>query len=543
VAFSERLAIIIDAQFKGAQALSRATEDTKKMGKSVVDVQNRWSKFARVGDVAIAGLAGGVALFGNRLLGNAAELEAWNTKVDTVFEDSADGVRRWADDLNERFGVTDDELAGLAASFGDLLKPMGFTADQAAGMSKDVVGLAGALSEWTGGQKSAAEVAEILGSAMTGEREALKSLGIVITEADIQQRLLEKGQQDLTGAALAQAEAIATQELIFERSADAQKAYAEGSNEALVAQNKLKATVAELQEKLAATVVWFTESETRMKLLGVAITALITGYAALKVAAISSAAASSVAWLAALGPIGLVIAAVATAAVAFYLFRDQIIGALSAAWGWIANNWPVLLAILTGPVGVAVLVIVRNFSRIRSVAASVVAAIGSFFRQLPGRIAGAIRTIPRIIGQAMARAASAVAGWVSDIVHAILSIPSRIAGVGGRITAAIRRGIGNIDLSPGFDIPGVPFLQHGAIVRKPTLAVIGEAGPEAVVPLGRSLSSISPLHASGGGFGGPVSVDVQLHISGSGGLAQMVQKAVRTGEIQLSANGARVQVR
>ena len=36
-----------------------------------------------------------------------------------------------------------------------------------------------------------------------------------------------------------------------------------------------------------------------------------------------------------------------------------------------------------------------------------------------------------------------------------------------------------------FDIPHIPKMAAGGIVRSPTLAMIGEAGPEAVVPLGR----------------------------------------------------------
>ena len=35
----------------------------------------------------------------------------------------------------------------------------------------------------------------------------------------------------------------------------------------------------------------------------------------------------------------------------------------------------------------------------------------------------------------------------------------------------------------GFDIPEIPTLAQGGIVKQPTLAMIGEAGPEAVVPL------------------------------------------------------------
>ena len=107
-------------------------------------------------------------------------------------------------------GLTSRAAVGLATDMGDLLVPMGFTRDQAAGMSTDVIGLSGALSEWTGGTRSAAEVADILQKGMLGERDALKSLGISITEADVAAQLAADGNDKLTGSALAQAKAQAT---------------------------------------------------------------------------------------------------------------------------------------------------------------------------------------------------------------------------------------------------------------------------------------------------------------------------------------------
>jgi len=49
-----------------------------------------------------------------------------------------------------------------------------------------------------------------------------------------------------------------------------------------------------------------------------------------------------------------------------------------------------------------------------------------------------------------------------------------------------------------FRIPEIPQLANGGIVTKPTLAMIGEAGPEAVVPLSR-----------GRGLGGDVNITIQ----------------------------------
>ena len=56
----------------------------------------------------------------------------------------------------------------------------------------------------------------------------------------------------------------------------------------------------------------------------------------------------------------------------------------------------------------------------------------------------------------------------------------------------------------------LPKMANGGIVTSPTLALIGEAGPEAVVPLGK-----------GGGMG-----DVTINISGGLGTSTDIANAV-----------------
>ena len=75
---------------------------------------------------------------------------------------------------------------------------------------------------------------------------------------------------------------------------------------------------------------------------------------------------------------------------------------------------------------------------------------------------------------AIKAAASAVADAVKSIIPDVGGIAGDVAGsVGGWFKSAI------------------PGLQHGGVVTSPTLALIGEAGPEAVIPLDR-------LHGGGG---------------------------------------------
>lgn len=205
----------------------------------------------------IGGVIGGafavgkVVDFGKEMFGLGQELDVYNKKADTVFEGGSELVKAWADQNNEAMGLSKEKLTGLAAGFGDLLKPMGFSAEQAGKMSTEVVGLSGALSAWSGGQTSAAEVSDILAKAMLGETDGLKQLGISISQDEVNTRLARDGKEKLTGAELAQAKAIATQQLIMEKSTDAQKAWADGSMDSIKNSNTLSATFEQLKATLA----------------------------------------------------------------------------------------------------------------------------------------------------------------------------------------------------------------------------------------------------------------------------------------------------
>ena len=51
--------------------------------------------------------------------------------------------------------------------------------------------------------------------------------------------------------------------------------------------------------------------------------------------------------------------------------------------------------------------------------------------------------------------------------------------------------------TPSIGLPDIPHLAGGGIVTRPTLAMIGEAGPEAVIPLGRGGGSVVNVYVSG----------------------------------------------
>jgi len=229
--------------------LGNSTDTTSsRMGKAFGRVAAGVGVATRAVGVGVAAAGAAALVVAPKILEQGAALEALGNKSATVFEGSLGSVEAWAAANSKSMGLTQKELVGVAAGIGDLLKPMGFTAGQAASMSSEMMDLSGALSAWTGGQQSSAEVADVLTKAMLGERDGLKSLGISISEADVQARLAANGQSELTGAALEQAKALATQQLIVEKSADAQKAWSDGSMDAIKQQNATKAAIAGVKE-------------------------------------------------------------------------------------------------------------------------------------------------------------------------------------------------------------------------------------------------------------------------------------------------------
>jgi hypothetical protein len=237
-----------DSAVKAFKSVDDAGEQT---GSKLEGAKAKFGGISDSAKLAFAGMGAGAVALGADMFRLGADLEQQAAKAKTVFGDELGTVQTWAKENATAMGLTSREATGLATNFADLLIPMGMSREEAAKMSTEVIGLSGALSAWSGGQKSAAEVAEILQGAMLGETDALKGLGISISAADVEARLLANGQGELTGKAREQAEALAIQQLIMEKSTDAQKAFKDGvqsTNEKMAEQS---AKFREAKEALA----------------------------------------------------------------------------------------------------------------------------------------------------------------------------------------------------------------------------------------------------------------------------------------------------
>lgn len=243
VARMQQLRGVLDEHNQGIRANTSSWD-------KLVNVANEYAP-ALVGAFTV----GAVVSYGTELFNLGTQMDALANKANTVLGDSLSYVEEQARKNATAMGFTTSEYVNQSAAIADLLIPMGFQRQQAAEISTQMINLSGALSEWTGGQKSAAEVSDILNSALLGEREQLKGLGISISQADVDAAMLEKGLKNLTGTAKQQAEAMVTLELVTAKSADAQTAYANGGDSLVRRQAELSAQIKDISESIATTLI------------------------------------------------------------------------------------------------------------------------------------------------------------------------------------------------------------------------------------------------------------------------------------------------
>ena len=214
-----------------------------------------------------------IANYGKELFNLAREMDAMDRKAQIVFGRTLPMVTEEARKNAEQMGLTANQYVDLASNMQDVLIPMGFQREEAADLSVQMINLSGALSEWTGGQMSAADTSRILQGALTGQRQSLRQLGITIQQSEIDARLAEQGLNDLTGATLQQAQAAATLEIIMEKSADAQTAFAENTDSLVRNQAQARARLEEVRETLAMRLMpqWEAFARVQNNIAGIAV--------------------------------------------------------------------------------------------------------------------------------------------------------------------------------------------------------------------------------------------------------------------------------
>lgn len=267
-------------------------------------------------------------------------------------------------------------------------------------------------------------------------------------------------------------------------------------------------------------------------------------------------------------------------------FRDFFINAfkiitnvIAGVIGWVGKNWPLLLAIIAGPIGLAVLFIIKNWGAIVSFVTTTFARLftglkiignaisgwwnrmwkgfGSFItgawngyislvRSGFTRVFNGLKTVGNAIrswwsglwkgfGHLIAGAFSGVVGIVKGVINSVITVIDNVIrginGIGGAIASATGGAI-NVHIGT------IPHLATGGTYTSGGMALVGENGPEIVKLPGNS--TVYPNGTPMGGGGGGLTVNVQ---TGPGMIygtpAQLAKElqtvlinAIRSGQVQ-----------
>ena len=190
---------------------------------------------------------------------------------------------------------------------------------------------------------------------------------------------------------------------------------------------------------------------------------------------------------------------------------SAVLSLIQTVWDWISTNWPLLAAILTGPFGIAVLLIVRNWDTIKSAVSTAVDFIRNVMSTVADIISAPFRAAHDAINTVM-EGVKTTFDWAIDHIKGIWNAFARFWNAIEVDVPGVTMP-GPIPNIPGFTfgLPDLPMFAKGGIVTGPTLGLLGESGPEAVIPLGKL---------------GPGNVTINITTTGLGADAPQIQRAV-----------------
>lgn len=197
------------------------TSDFDKKAKGTEKTAQGMGKtFSKVGSLItgtfVLAIVAGIGKISKELIKSASEAEEVSNKFNVTFSTIKDEADATAKSLADSYGVSRTAAKELLAGTGDLLAGFGFSQNAALDLSTTVNQLAGDLASFQ--NVDIKQASDAITKGLLGEREALKGLGIAITEADIKQLAEDKG---IVGELDRQTKANLTLELALRQSGNA----------------------------------------------------------------------------------------------------------------------------------------------------------------------------------------------------------------------------------------------------------------------------------------------------------------------------------
>ena len=246
-----KLRVVLEAstgQFNRAMKATGAA--FKKTGNAARGLASRMLSLKNVFKVVIgAVIIRQIAAVTKAIFDLGASVEETESKFRTVFGTSSGGVQKFLDEFATSAGLSNRAAQDLVATTAAMIQGMGSTQVASAAMAEQVLRLAADLASFN--DLPTAETLNAVQSALAGEREQLKRLGIVIREVDVQQRALTLSGKESAKALTQQEKVLATIELLYEKAGVAVGDLSRTHDSAANTARRLGARIENLKEKFS----------------------------------------------------------------------------------------------------------------------------------------------------------------------------------------------------------------------------------------------------------------------------------------------------
>lgn len=434
---------------------------TQGFQNKIQDLQPAFRKMAAIGTAAFAG----VTFAAGKAIQEAGKAEKISQNFENTFGESADVIDSFITDFGSKFAFIESEMKSGANSIGFQLNAMGGVGKEAAEeITTSLLTAAGGLSDFFGETVSVERAANAMAKALAGNKQSLVDMGYNVLDEDIND--LAESMGYAAGEMTKVQEAQVLTKLIMDQTQGSIAGLDESMNTYTGQQRALRKATIEVSQTIGETLLplmtdimekitpviekvtaWVSENEELTKKIIIA-TAAVAGIVAVVgalgmvlIPLIASFKAVAIVIAVLASPIGIIIA---------------LLGVIAVTFGSLALNWRENWETIKWATGIAVDWIGKKLNIAKG-----------FLKDFVNFFIG--------VGEGMANS------WVNainTIIKALntiqVSIPDWVPRIGGS--------------SFGINIPEVPEvkiprLAEGGIVTRSILANVGEAGPEAVIPL------------------------------------------------------------
>ena len=405
----------------------------------------------------------------------ASDYEENLNKLDVAFGDNSQSVKDWAETARTQFGLSKVQATDAASAFGALGKGIGLSESEAANMSTTLAGLSADLGSYF--NVGVEDSAKALEGIFTGESEALKKFGVVMTDTNLKAFAEDMG---LVWSEMDQAQKTQLRyNYVLEKTKDAQGDFARTSDGTA---NSIKVFQASLQDLGTA--------------IGTNLLPIITPVIQKVTELLNKFNELSPKTQKIITIIGLVVAAVGPV----ILVLGTLISSIGSIIGLVGVVAP-LIAGIAAPIAIAIAAIValvavgkvlyENWGTIKAKAIELKNKVVATFNEFKTKVAATFNAIKSAIVTPIQNAIDKVRSIVQSIKNLF---PIRVGNIFKGIKLPHFKVSGKLSINP----PSVPKLsidwyKTGGIFDSPSLIGVGEAGPEAVVPLDKFWDKLDNL--------------------------------------------------